>query len=124
MPTPTDARVGHLFSYGTLQLESVQLSLFGRTVSGRRDILPNYERALLTIEDPAEVVALGKTHHLIAKFTGQVDHEIAEIALLVTMEELQKADGYEPPEYRRVQAVLRSGTHAWVYVDVAHAGPG
>ena len=123
MPTPTEARTEHLFSYGTLQLESVQLSLFGRTLTGHRDILPHFEHALLKIEDPAEVAALGKTHHAIAKFTGHADDEVAGTALLVTMDELLKADAYEPPEYQRVRVVLRSGTHAWVYVDVAHAAP-
>ncbi|MEO7361879.1 MAG: gamma-glutamylcyclotransferase family protein [Gemmatimonadaceae bacterium] len=121
MPTPTEVRTEHLFSYGTLQLESVQRSLFGRSVSGHRDVLPGFERALLEIEDPGEVAALGQTHHAMAKFTGRVADEIEGTALLVTMNELLKADMYEPPEYKRVAVVLRSGTHAWVYVDVAHA---
>ena len=121
VPTPTDERTEYLFSYGTLQLESVQLSLFGRTVSGHRDILPRFAHALLKIEDPAEVAALGKTHHAIAKFTRHVDDTVAGTALNVTMDELLNADAYEPPEYQRVRVVLRSGMQAWVHVDVAHA---
>ena len=124
MPTPTDKRTEFPFSYGTLQLESVQLSLFGRTLSGHRDTLPKFEHALLKIDDPAKVAALGQTHHAIAKFTGNIEDEVAGTALLVTMDELLKADAYEPPEYRRVRVVLRSGTNAWVYVDVAHGSPG
>lgn len=121
MPTPTDNRTEHLFSYGTLQLESVQLSLFGRTLSGHRDILPNFEHALLKIDDPAEVAALGKTHHAIAKFTGRADDEVAGTAWLVTMDELLKTDAYEPPEYQRVRVVLRSEIQAWVHVDAPPA---
>ena len=113
----------HLFSYGTLQLETVQRELFGRTLTGHRDTLPQFETALLVIQDPAEAAAVGKTHHAIAKFTGNVADEIAGTALLVTSAELLRADAYEPPEYKRVSVVLRSGTHAWVYVDVAHAPP-
>ena len=121
VPTPTDERTEYLFSYGTLQLESVQLSLFGRTVSVHRDILPKFEHAMLKIEDPAEVAALGKTHHAIAKFTGNADDEIAGTALLVTMDELLKTDAYEPPEYQRVRVGLRSEIQAWVYVDAPSA---
>ena len=112
-----------LFSYGTLQLESVQRELFGRVLTGERDSLPQFETALLLIQDPAEAASLGKTHHAIAKFTGNITDEIAGTSLLVTQEELLKADAYEPPEYKRVSVVLRSGTHAWVYVDVAQAPP-
>lgn len=112
-----------LFSYGTLQLQTVQQSLFGRTLVGHRDILPAFEQALLKIDDPEEVAALGKTHHAIARFTGQATDEIAGTTLLVTMDELLKADAYEPPEYQRVSVVLRSGTRAWVYVHVNHLPP-
>lgn len=101
VPAPTDERTERLFSYGTLQLESVQLSLFGRTVSVHRDILPKFEHAMLKIEDPAEVAALGKTHHAIAKFTGNADDEVAGTAWLVTMDELMKADVESPAEVLR-----------------------
>ena len=60
-----------LFSYGTLQLEAVQMATFGRLLTGTRDVLPGFEAALLEIDDPATVSLSGKTHHAIAKFTGQ-----------------------------------------------------
>ncbi len=121
--TSDTATTEHLFSYGTLQLDSIQRSLFGRTVSGQPDSLPGFEQAQLRIEDAAEAAALGKTHHAIAKFTGNPAHQIAGTALRVTADELLRADAYEPPEYKRAKVVLRSGTQAWVYVDVQHAPP-
>ena len=36
-----------LFSYGTLQLEAVQMATFGRKLTGTRDVLPGFEATLL-----------------------------------------------------------------------------
>jgi len=45
-----------LFSYGTLQLESVQLATFGRKLVGAADVLPGFAQTMFKIED-ADVVA-------------------------------------------------------------------
>ena len=52
-----------IVSYGTLQLEAVQLSTFGRLLQGRPDALPGFEPSLSRIEDPQVVAISGKTHH-------------------------------------------------------------
>ncbi len=62
-PTPATER---LFSYGTLQLEGVQLSTFGRRLNGHADQLPGYRLGQLEIRDSAVVATSGKTHHLTA----------------------------------------------------------
>ena len=113
-----------LFSYGTLQLEAVQMATFGRLLTGERDVLPGFEQSLLEIRDDATVSLSGKTHHAIVKFTGRTSDSVAGTVYAVTPEELLSADKYEVAEYRRVAVVLQSGLRAWVYVDVLHAPPG
>ena len=110
-----------LFSYGTLQLDAVQRAVFGRQLTGTRDVLPGFEEALLEIDDPATVSMSGKTHHAIAKFTGNTSDSIAGTVFAVTPDEVQRADKYEVAEYKRVSVVLRSGVRAWAYVDAQYS---
>jgi hypothetical protein len=110
----------YLFSYGTLQLETVQMATFGRLLTGNRDVLTGFEESLLKIDDPAVISISGKSQHTIAKFTGRTSDTISGIVYAVTPEEIQKADKYEVAACRRVAVVLQSGTKAWVYVD-AHS---
>jgi len=118
--TPTE----FLFSYGTLQLEAVQLALFGRPLSGTPDVLPGFEQTLLEIEDQATVALSGRTHHSIVKFTGRSSDTVSGTVFAVTPEEIQSADKYEVAAYKRVAALLRSGIRAWVYVDARYAPAG
>ncbi len=46
----------YLFSYGTLQDEAVQLTIFGRRLSGEPEVLEGFRIDCLMIEDE-EVVA-------------------------------------------------------------------
>ena len=52
-----------LFSYGTLQLESVQRATFGRLLDGTDDILPGYRVIQIRISDPAVLQASGIATH-------------------------------------------------------------
>jgi hypothetical protein len=112
-----------LFSYGTLQLESVQISTFGRALTGTPDALPEYKQGLLAIADPSVAAALGKTHYSIAQYTGNPSDAVPGMVLAITPDELQRADDYEIAEYRRVAVVLRSGRRAWAYVDAVNGPP-
>ena len=112
-----------LFSYGTLQLESVQLATFGRRLAGSRDALPGFEQAARVIDDPKVAAALGTTHYAIARFTGRMTDAVDGTVFAVSAEEIQRADEYEVAGYKRVAVMLRSGTRAWVYVDEQHAPP-
>ncbi len=106
-----------LFSYGTLQQENVQLSTFGRLLTGQPDALLGYQMQMVRIED-AEVVALsGKTHHPIVVFNGDLTSQVAGSVFEVTDAELLHADAYEVDAYQRVLADLASGKQAWVYVS-------
>lgn len=112
-----------LFSYGTLQLEAVQMAIFGRRLTGKRDVLPGFEETSLVIEDQAIISISGKTHHTIAKFTGRTSDAISGTVYAVIPEEIQSADKYEVA-CQRVAVVLQSGIRAWVYVDARYAPSG
>jgi hypothetical protein len=106
-----------LFSYGTLQLESVQLATFGRRLAGTEDGLPGFEQSLMKIEDASVVATSGKIHHPIVRFTGRESDVVYGTAFEITEEELRNADTYEVSAYKRISATLLSGVRAWVYVD-------
>lgn len=106
-----------LFSYGTLQLEEVQLATFGRTLSGRSDALVGYQQSMLEITDPQVIATSGKAHHPIVRHTDNPKDEVPGMVFEITDEELAHADRYEVSDYKRVRAQLASGDEAWVYID-------
>lgn len=113
-----------LFSYGMLQQEDVQLSTFGRRLNGQRDELLRFEPALVRIEDPQVVTALGRTHHANIRFNGNADSSVPGMVFEITDAELASADEFESSHfYKRVVATLASGRQVWVYVD-ARSAPG
>lgn len=120
----SESRTELLFSYGTLQLESVQLANFGRPLAGTSDALPGYEEGALKIDDPEVAASLGKTHYAIARFTGRASDVVTGTVFAISLDELERADKYEIPEYKRVAVVLQSGAHAWAYVDANCQMPG
>jgi gamma-glutamylcyclotransferase (GGCT)/AIG2-like uncharacterized protein YtfP len=113
-----------LFSYGTLQLEAVQLATFGRLLTGKRDVLLGYEETPLVIEDQEVIAISGKAQHTIARFTGRDSDRISGTVYEVPAEEIQSADKYEVDACKRVSVVLQSGIGAWVYVDARQASSG
>ena len=106
-----------LFSYGTLQSESVQLATFGRKLAGRPDALAQYTVVPIEIEDQDFVAASGTAHHRNLSFTGNPSDVVEGAVLALTTHELQLADSYEPAGYKRIQVQLRSGSPAWVYIN-------
>ena len=113
-----------LFSYGTLQLEAVQLATFGRRLAGASDALRGFEVVSLEIEDQAVVAISGTAHHTMARFTGRASDVVSGTVFAVTSNEIQNADKYEVAAVKRVAAVLQSGVRAWVYVDARDAPSG
>lgn len=107
----------YLFSYGTLQLEQVQLATFGRKLDGQADEMPGYSLTMLKIDDPAVVATSGKTHHPVVAYTGNASQRVTGTVFAITAEELAHADEYEVDDYRRDRVTLASGISAWVYVD-------
>ncbi|MCH6483047.1 gamma-glutamylcyclotransferase [Pseudoxanthomonas sp. LH2527] len=105
-----------LFSYGTLQLESVQRSSFGRRLDGEPDAMTGYIRTMVEITDAEVVAASGERFHPIVSPCDDPSDEVAGMVFRISAEELAAADRYEVADYRRVQMRLKSGRDAWVYV--------
>ncbi len=119
----SDRHTQWLFSYGTLQLEPVQRSTFGRLLDGTPDKLPGFTQSLLRIDDEQVLATSGSADHPIVRFTGRAADLVEGTAFRVSAEELLMADRYEVAAYQRVAVVLASGTPAWVYVDARFAPP-
>lgn len=106
-----------LFSYGSLQQEDVQISTFGRLLTGQRDELPGFELTSVKIEDPQVVATSGKTDYANVTFNGRKDSRVSGTVFEITETELAAADLYEQSaDYIRVAAILASGKQVWVYV--------
>lgn len=104
-----------LFSYGTLQQESVQLAQFGRRLSGQADALLGWRTAMVEITDPDVLEKSGMAFHPIV-MPGRKDDQVSGMVFEITADELAAADSYEVSDYKRVAAQLASGKTAWVYV--------
>jgi gamma-glutamylcyclotransferase (GGCT)/AIG2-like uncharacterized protein YtfP len=123
MPNTNPSFSENLFSYGTLQLEQVQLATFGRKLVGSADEMSGYALTLLKIEDPEVVATSGKTHHPVVSYSGNASDRVSGTVFAITAEELVHADGYEVAAYRRDRVLLASGVSAWVYVDAESPRP-
>jgi len=119
--TLKEARTELLFSYGTLQLEAVQVATFGRQLAGTSDALPGFELVLLKIEDQTVIAISGTARHTMARFTGRASDVVQGAVFAVTPDEIQRADKYEVAAVKRVSVVLQSGVRAWAYVDARYA---
>ena len=96
-----------LFTYGTLQEEDVQQYIFQRCPEGAEDILLGYRIS--------ERKMYGR--YLVLQPSDANGAGVSGIAYRISREELQKADVYEGPAYKRILASLQSGRKAWVYVE-------
>ena len=107
-----------LFSYGTLQLESVQVEMFGRKLHGISDILVGYVLSEVKVTDEAVVEASGKDMHPILKYTGKSADRVEGTIFELSSSELAQADEYEVDDYVRLAGDFASGHVAWIYACV------
>lgn len=106
----------NLFSYGTLQKDSVQIKLFGRLLTGAKDVLTGYKLALIEIKDEA-FLAKGEEKFQKTLIQSKNAADVIEGTVFeISEEELRLADAYEPDDYRRVRVTLQSGKAAWIYL--------
>ena len=105
-----------LFSYGTLQLEKVQIENYGRLLKGEKDRLLNYKLDMLKITDAEVLSKSGKEFHPIALKTNSPNDYIDGIIFEITEAELQETDKYEVSDYQRVLETFSSGKQAWIYI--------
>ena len=117
MNSQQQSEMENLFTYGTLQLEEVQLSTFGRKLEGKPDALVGYRLVMIEIQDEDFVVKSGTADHRNLQFTGDSSDLVEGIVFKVTMEELEQSDAYEPEGYERVLVECKSGLSAWIYLS-------
>lgn len=111
------ARMSHaVFSYGTLQYDSVQQSIFGRTIEGHPDAITGYREQNVVIADPAVIEASGTATHPMLIPDDDAVEGVAGTVYDLTDDELAAADAYEVDAYDRIEVPLASGRTAWVYV--------
>ena len=106
----------YLFSYGTLQLEKVQIENYGRLLEGQKDTLFGYKLDKLKITDAEVLKKSGKEFHPIAVKTSSPNDVIEGTIFEITEEELIETDKYEVSDYQRVLETFLSGKKAWVYI--------
>ncbi len=105
-----------LFTYGMLQLESVQRKTFGRLLDAMPDVLPGYRLTTVTIDDQDFIVSSGTAHHKALERTGDDSDRVEGLVVTLTDAELAQADDFEPHGYARQRVTLGSGSLAWVYL--------
>jgi gamma-glutamylcyclotransferase (GGCT)/AIG2-like uncharacterized protein YtfP len=106
----------NLFSYGTLQLEKVQLENYGRILQGKKDFLTGYRMGNLEITDEVVLQKSEMKIHPVAIKTNDVHDVIEGMIFEITAEELEETDQYEVADYKRVLEKFNSGEMAWIYV--------
>jgi gamma-glutamylcyclotransferase (GGCT)/AIG2-like uncharacterized protein YtfP len=111
----------YLFSYGTLQLEKVQIESFGRILHGTKDSLKSYRLTQLEITDETVLQQSEQQFHPIAIPSSNEDDKVDGLVFEITKEELLQADKYEVADYKRIAVTLESGKNAWVYVSVEYS---
>ena len=114
----SNSHTENLFSYGTLRYENVQLTTFGRKLTGQVDSLPGYCLKTVKITDPEVIAKSGEEVHSIIYFSGNSNDQIPGMVFKISQEELEQADKYEVADYKRIRVNLLSGVSAWVYVSI------
>lgn len=105
----------YLFSYGTLQKQSVQFELFGRALDGTKDILTGYKILSIEIKDET-FLAKGEEKFQKTLVPSKETDFIEGTVFELSREELLQADRYEPVNYHRIKVMLKSGAEAWIYI--------
>lgn len=106
----------YLFSYGTLQLEKVQLETYGRKLKGIKDILEGFKVDELEITNTSVLQKSGKKFHPIAIPSQNKNDYIKGVIFEITEQELIETDSYEVSDYKRVLKTFKSGKNAWIYI--------
>lgn len=99
-----------LFTYGTLQNDDIQETIFGRQLQGTPEILIGYVIKEIQIEEEFGIV-----HYPIIMETNSPEDTINGIVYEITSIDLRQADLYEGLHYKRVEVHLQSNEMAWAY---------
>jgi gamma-glutamylcyclotransferase (GGCT)/AIG2-like uncharacterized protein YtfP len=99
-----------LFTYGTLQNDDIQESLFGRILQGTPETLIGYKLNEIQIEEEFGIV-----HYPIITETQNPEDTISGIVYQITTNDLHQTDLYEGLHYKRVEVHLQSNETVWAY---------
>ena len=105
-----------LFSYGTLQLEQVQLETFDRLLKGEKDILEGYQLTMIEITDAEVLRKSNQQFHPIISFSDDKNDQVEGVLFEVTEDEILQADRYEVDDYKRVEVIFKSGKKGYIYI--------
>ena len=94
------------------------MELFGRRLTGARDILKGFKLSPIEIKDEAFLKKGEQKNQLTAIASNDEKDTIEGTVLEITEEELLLIDRYEPDNYKRVKVMLESGKQAWIYLAV------
>ncbi len=95
-------------------MKRVQLELFGRLLTGVKDILNDFKLVPIEIKDEAFLSkGEAKFQQTAIPSPGDV---IEGMVFEVSTEELLESDKYEPESYRRNKVLPQSGKEAWLYL--------
>lgn len=103
-----------LFSYGTLQDQSIQMKLFGRKLQGSTDSLEGFKMEYIDLNTP-DSEWNARFVYPIAIPTNSSEDCIEGVVYEVSTDDLKIADTYEGSSYRRIEFVLKSGRTCWFY---------
>lgn len=92
------------------------MDTFGRPLTGSPDALVGWKQEWVQITDPKVLALSGEAMHPILRYTGRDGDFVLGTALEVSKLEVFAADDYEVDDYKRVEADLKSGRKAWIYV--------
>ena len=106
-----------IFSYGSLRQTEVQIRTYGRPLHGKPDTLIGFEKSQVPIEDAKRRAIHQQTHYSNVIPAPNASSGVDGMVFEITNEELIATDRYEALDgYSRIEAVLTSGSRAWVYV--------
>jgi hypothetical protein len=97
----------YIFSYGSLQEPKVQLALYNRLLTGKKDSLSGYKIAKEKIASQYPIVYK----------TGNYFDVVKGVVFEITEKELLESDDYEGEFYERVLLQLTSRQQAWCYIS-------
>ena len=106
----------YLFSYGTLQLDRVQIQTYGRKLKGVKDEISNFKIEQIEIFDDKILEKSKQRFHPIAIPTQNEYDYVEGVIYEITKQELLETDAYEVSNYKRLLKRFKSGKKAWIYV--------
>ncbi|MBE1286140.1 MAG: hypothetical protein GJ671_00240 [Alteromonadaceae bacterium] len=106
----------NIFTYGTLQLPSVQKHLLKRQPDMWPDSLSGFMLDWISIADESVVDISDQRQHPIIYQTDYASDVVKGKCLCVTETELALLDSYETDDHKRIEIELNSGKKAFAYV--------